>query len=334
MKSFDQIISELKRGQFAPVYFLMGEESYFIDKITSFVQDNILSEAEKSFDQTVLYGKDTDIVTIINIAKRFPMMSTHQVVIVKEAQNLKSIDELSYYLAQPQKSTILLFSYKYGKLNKNKKIFKELDKKAVVFESNKLYENMIPAWIKDYLSLKKIDIQPESSALLVEYLGDDLSKIAGELDKLIITLPENERTITKLHIERNIGISKDFNNFELHKALGQKNIFKANQIIQYFEKNPRNNPINVTISLLYYFFSRILLYHFEKDKSKQNIASVLKINPYFLKDYTTAARNYSIRKVVQIIALLREYDLRSKGVNNLSASEGDLLKELTYKILH
>ncbi len=331
---FDSILSDLKQKKFAPVYLFMGEETYFIDELSNYISENILTEEEKSFNYSVLYGKDTDAATVINTSKRFPMMSSHQVVILKEAQNLKGIDDLIYYVEKPQPATILVINYKYGKLNKTKKLYKAFKKNAVVFESDKLYDDKIPSWINQYLKNKKVDIKPEASILLVEFLGNNLSKVAKELDKLIITLPPGQKEITKDHIEKNIGISKDFNNFELQKALAKKDNFKAMQIVDYFSKNPKDNPIVVTITSLYFYFSKLLSYHFLKDKSKSSVASQLKINPYFVNEYVAASKIYKAGKVIKIISLLREYDLKSKGYKNASTSDGELLREMVYKIMH
>ncbi|MFO7829121.1 MAG: DNA polymerase III subunit delta [Bacteroidales bacterium] len=335
MIKYDQILSDLKNRIFKPIYFLFGDEPYFIDLITKYIQENVLSESEKAFNQTVLYGKDNDIYNVINAAKRFPMMANHQVILVREAQNIKDIEPLIHYATSPLKSTILVINYKYKTLDKRKKLYKVLQDNAVVFESRKLYDNEIPVWINNYVKTKNRNIDPNAGMLLNEYLGNDLSKIANELDKLIITLPENEVKITTLHIERNIGISKDYNNFELHKALTQKNVLKANRIVNYFAHNPKDNPITLTLTTLYMFYSKVLAYHFIKNKNdKRGVAATLKVNPYFVGDYETAAKQYNPKKVVDIIELLRAYDLRSKGYNNVSTSHGELLKELIYKILH
>jgi DNA polymerase-3 subunit delta len=334
MMNFEDIIKDLKKEAYAPIYFLMGEEPYFIDVITKHIHDHVLTEDEKTFNQTVLYGKDTDTSAIVDISRRYPMMAKYQVVIIKEAQNLKKLEELIPYTKQPQKSTILVFNYKYKKLAKNTKIYKALEKEAIIFESKKLYDSKIPNWVTKYIKHKKCSIAPEAAALIAENLGNDLSKIANELEKLIITLPEGTQKITAEHIEKNIGISKDFNNFELQKAISQRNIIKANKIISHFAKNPKSNPFVLTINSLYFYFSKLLKFHFLKDKSPGSVASHLKINPYFVKEYQQAARNYPTKKVVQIISILREYDMKSKGVGSLSAPEGDLLKELIYKIMH
>ncbi|MCD6556938.1 MAG: DNA polymerase III subunit delta [Bacteroidales bacterium] len=331
--TYQEILKELKNKIYKPIYFLFGEESYFIDKITDYISDNVLNEGEKSFNQIILYGKDSQIEDIINNAKRFPMMANHQVLIVKEAQNLKHIEKLAFYAEQPLKSTILVFNYKYKKLDKRTKLYKLLNKTAVLFESKKLYENQIPAWINSYLKEKKYTATPVSTQLLTDFLGTDLSKITNELDKLMISLPEGT-SITPEHIEKNIGISKDFNNFELQNALINRDVLKANRIIQHFARNPKDNPIVVTIITLFSLFSKILNYHFLSDKNKNNVASVLKVNPYFVKDYVKAAQIYNTRKTVAVISLLRKYDMKTKGYNNVSTSHEDLLKELIFKILH
>ncbi len=333
--TFEQILSDLKNKIYKPIYFLSGEEPYFIDLITKYISDNVLTDAEKSFNQTILYGKETEIHTVINTAKRFPMMANHQVVIIKEAQNIKKIEDLIHYAEKPLNSTLLVINYKYKTLDKRKKLYKVISEKGILFESKKLYDNEIPGWINTYLKNKNKTIDPGAGALLNEYLGNDLSKIANELDKLIITLPDGKPNITTSHIERNIGISKDYNNFELHKALTQKNILKANRIVNYFSHNPKDNPFTLTISTLYHFYSKVLAYHFIKDKrDRRNIAATLKVNPYFIGDYEKAAKQYNPKKTVEIISLLREYDLKSKGYKNVSTSHGELLKELVYKILH
>ncbi|NJM17192.1 MAG: DNA polymerase III subunit delta [Bacteroidales bacterium] len=330
---YESIIKELKAGQYKPVYFLMGEEPYYIDKITEYISINILSEADKAFNQTVIYGKDAEAATVINAAKRFPMMCEYQVVIVKEAQQIKNIDDLVYYVQRPLKSTILVINYKYKKLDKRKKLYKEIEKNGVIFDSAKLYDNEVPGWIASYLKSQRLTISPTASLLLAESLGNDLSKISNELEKLKLTLPSGETAVTESHIEKTIGISKDYNNFELHKALTQRKVLKANQIINYFGANPNQNPMVLTITSLYFFFSKVLMYHFLPDKSQQVAAAALKVR-LFVKDYASAAKSYPIPKAVEIISLLREYDLKSKGVNNTSTPDGQLLKELVFKILH
>jgi DNA polymerase-3 subunit delta len=332
--TYESILADLKKKKYYPIYFLMGDESYYIDKITDYIASNVVSESEKAFNQVVLYGKDVSISEVINAAKRFPMMAKHQVVIIKESQNIRNIEDLVYYAQQPLNSTLLVINYKYKKLDKRKKVYKELEKRGVLFESKKLYEDKIPDWITKYLTAKKYEIQPTGSLMLTEFLGTNLSKIVSELDKLIITLPEGEKLITPIHIEENIGISKDFNNIELQKALINKDHVKVYRIVDHFAKNQKDNPIVVTITILYMFFNKALVYYFLKDKSKMSVAAALKINPYFVGDYQRAAKQFPPKKSVHIISLLRKYDLKSKGVGNTSASPGELLKELVYCILN
>ena len=332
--TFEEILKDLKNKKYWPVYFLMGEEPYYIDLITDYIEKNLLGEEEKSFNQTVLYGRDSDVPGIINAARKFPMMSSQQVVIVKEAQELARIEDLIHYVENPLASTLLVINYKYKKLDKRKKLYKAIDQKGIILDSRRLYDDKIPGWINSYLLSRGKKIEPKAAMILTEYLGSDLGKIAGELEKLSLVLDEGEETINSRHIEENIGISKDYNNFELNNALAQRNILKANRIVRYFESNPRANPVTLSITSMYFFFSKLLNYHFLKDRSRRNAASVLKIDPYFVQDYEKAARNYDPTRTVRIISLLREFDLKSKGFGNISISHGDLLKELVYKILH
>jgi len=312
----------------------MGEEAFYIDKISNYIENNVLKEEEKGFNQIVLYGRDVSIDDIIGHAKRYPMMADKQVVIVKEAQDLsRTIENLISYVENPQPSTILVLCYKYKTLDKRKKLSKIIAKNGCLFESKKLYESQVSEWIASNLKDKGYQIEPKAGYMLVEFLGTNLSKIDNELEKLILILPK-ETVITPAHIEKNIGISKDFNNFELRKAVGEKQIVKVNQIANYFSQNPKSNPLVMTISLLNSFFTQLLMYHGLKDKGKINVAKVLRINPYFVNEYQSAARNYPMRKVAQIIALLREADLKSKGVGASNLPHGDILKELLFKVMH
>lgn len=332
--TFEEIMADLRNRIYKPVYFLAGEEPYYIDLISDHIEETVLPEAEKAFNQIMFYGEDTTVSTVIETSRRFPMMSNHQVIIVKEAQALKKIEDLSWYVEKPLVSTILVINYKYKVLDKRTKLYKLIDSSAVYFESNRLRDYQVPQWIEKYLMVKGVKSDPNASAMLTEYLGTDLHKIVNELDKLLITLPAGKPVITTELIEKNIGISKDFNNFELQKAVGEKNIYKANMIVHYFANNPRDNPINLTIASLFSYFSKLLTYQYLPDKSKNNVASVLKINPFFVKDYEISATKYDARKTVQVISLLRTYDMKSKGYGDLSSTPGDLLKELVYKILH
>jgi DNA polymerase-3 subunit delta len=332
--SYEEIISDLKKRIFKPVYFFAGEEPYYIDLLTDYIENNVLNEAERSFNQVIYYGEDITIPAIIEQSRRFPMMASHQVVIIKEAQTLKKIDDLVIYVEKPLQSTILVINYKYKSVDKRTKLYKVLEKHAVYFESARLRDYQVPAWIEKYLMTRGIKIDPAASAMLTEYLGTDLHKIVNELDKLIITMEGGKPFITTSLIEKNIGISKEFNNFELQKAVGEKNVLKANMIVHYFANNPKDNPITLSIASLFSFFSKLLTYHYLPDKSKNNVAAFLKINPYFVKDYELSASKYNISKTVQSISLLRTYDMKSKGYGDLSSEPGDLLKELIFKILH
>ena len=332
MDEVKQLVTDIKNGQIKPIYFLMGEEPYYIDKISDFIEDTVLSEDEKGFNQVVLYGRDITIDDIVENAKRYPMMSERQVVIVKEAQDLsRTIEKLVAYAENPQLSTVLVLNYKYKKIDKRKALYKAIKKVGVVYESKKLYENQVADWIRRVLSAKKYTIVPKAAQMLVEFLGTDLSKINNELEKLQIILPQGTQ-ITPVHIEENIGISKDYNNFELRKAIGERNVVRAHQIINYFAENPKDNPMVVTVSLLFIFFSQLLQFHGLSDKSPRNVASVLKINPYFVNEYIFAAKNFPMKKVSTVISTLREFDVKSKGVGSNAVPQGDLLKELMVRI--
>ena len=333
--TYEEIARNLKNKIYSPVYFLMGEEDYYIDRISDYIMDTVLTETEKEFNLTLLYGSDTDIVSIINAARRYPMMSKYQVVIVREAQNLKNLDELIHYLQKPMSSTILVMCYKHGTLDRRKKITAELEKAGVLFESKKLKDTQLPGFISSYLKRKQVEIEPKASEMMAEFVGTDLNRMAGELEKLIITLPAGQKRITAEQIERNIGISKDYNNFELRNALIEKDVFKANQIVKYFEENPKTNPLQMTLSVLFNFFSNLMLAYYAPDKSEQGIANQLGLkSSWQSKDYMVAMRKYSGVKVMQIIGEIRYCDAKSKGVGNPSLGDGDLLRELVYKILH
>ncbi len=334
MSDVAKIVSDIKNGNIKPIYFLMGEEPYYIDKISEYIEKNILNEEEKGFNQMVLYARDIAVEDIIDNAKRFPMMSDRQVVIVKEAQDLsKTIEKLSSYAENPQPSTVLVVNYKYKKIDKRKALYKTIQKNGLVYESKKLFENQVADWIRRVLSGRKYKIDAKAAVMLVEFLGNDLSKISNELEKLMLILPTGS-TIDPKDIEENIGISKDYNNFELRKAVGERNIVKVNRIINYFSQNQRSNPIVLTIASLNSFFTQLLIYHSLKDKSRNNVARVLKISPFFASDYTVASKNYPMRKVSMVISFLREADVKSKGVGANALPSGDLLKELMFKIIH
>ncbi|CAN5477098.1 DNA polymerase III subunit delta [soil metagenome] len=343
LKTYEELQRDLKNKIYSPIYFLQGEEAYYIDQIAEIIEKEVLGEMEKEFNQTVVYGRECEALSLISTAKRYPMMSNYQVVIVKEAQDMKTLlgkkdekddkDPLLNYVSNPLPSTLLVFCCKYKTLDKRTKFYKAIEKHGVVFESKKIYENKVPEWIEKYLAKKDFKIKPRASQLMADHLGNDLSRVANECDKLLINVKKGE-TIDVHNIETNIGISKEFNIFELQKALGSRNVLQANRIVNYFKANPKNSPIQVTMANFYLYFSKVLLYHSLPDKSKLTVAAALKVNPYFVEDYMEAGKNFNLPKVSSILTQLREYDLKSKGVNNISTNEGELLRELVYKILH
>ena len=334
MMSYDEITKELKSGTYRPIYFLMGDEPYFIDVICDYIAKNALSEADKGFNQLVMYGKDTDPVTITHAARKYPMMAQRQVVIVKEAQNIKDIEELSTYVEKPLLSTILVICYKYKTLDKRKKLGKLVEKAGVLFESKKLYDNQVPKWIESYAKSIGISLNPKAILLLAEFIGSDLSAIVSSIEKLKVAVPKETKTITPDLVEYNIGFSKDYNNFELQNAIINRDVLKATKIVKAFSQNMKANPIQVTIVTLFGFFQKLMIYHYLPDKSQSSAASALKVGPYFVKDYETAARNYNARRVVRIISLLREFDMKSKGFESTNTDGGELLTQLIFKIMH
>jgi len=344
-------MSELKSKVYHPVYFLMGDEPYFIDLISDYIENNVLDEMEKEFNQTVLYGGDVSADDVFGAAKRFPMMSEYQVIIVKEAQNIRQLAEkqkeregkkkdkeetklpIELYLENPLKSTILVICYKYKSLDKRTSISKLIDKNAVLFKSKKLWDNQIAGWIDNYVKGKGFILNPKASAVLAESLGTGLSKITNELDKLMINLPPKSE-ITLDIIQRNIGISKEYNVFELQNAIGKKEVLKANRIVNYFGANPKDHPLVMTVAILYTYFCKLMLFHYLPDKSKNGVAKGLGVSWNFADDYLVAGNNYKMEKIKRVFSYLREYDLKSKGVDAGSSSEGELLKEMVFKIMH
>jgi DNA polymerase III subunit delta len=332
MNTTNQLITDIKEGKIAPIYFLMGEEAYYIDAISDYIESNVLAEDEKGFNQMVLYGKDVSVQDIVSNAKRYPMMAERQVIIVKEAQNLiKTIEQLVDYAKNPQPTTVLVFNYKYKTLDKRKALYKTLSKAAVVFESKKIYEDKIPSWIQSFLRSKQISITPKAALMLTEFLGNDLSKIANELNKLEIVVG-TKKEITPEIIEENIGISKDYNNFELQKALGNLDHKKAYQIVHYFAQNSKQHPFVLTISILYLYFTKLMTLHTVRDRNPGAVAKALGVNPYFVNEYIAVSRNYPMKRISGVLQTLRTYDTKSKGVGaNLSPK--DLYNELIYNIL-
>ncbi len=343
-KSYDQIIAEIRKGTFSPVYFLVGEEPYFIDQITDLIEKEALPEEMKAFNQMVFYGKDSRLQTITETAMRHPMMSERQVVIVREAQELDEMSReearlpLEKYVENPNPATILLFAYKHKSFDKRTKLSKTLrskeNKQCVYLETKKISEYKIPDWITGYFSGKGLSIDMKASMMLSEYVGNSISNLINEMEKLIIAVPEGTKTITPAHIEKYIGYSKDYNIFELQKAISSGNVAKANQIAFHFCKNPKAHPMPVTMAVLYLFFVKVLLYQQLRQKPRKELMSALRVSNYALRDYERAARKYSPAKLTGIIAALRKTDARSKGIGNRSADTCDLLKEIIYYILH
>ena len=337
MKELELIFKNIKTKEFLPIYFFHGEEAYYIDAAVKALENDVLTEDEKAFNQTVVYGKDTNYNEILSLAKQYPMMGDKQLIIVKEAQDLKFNDEetkiLEKYVENPVESTILVFAHKHKKVDSRKKVFKTLDKAKMLFHSESVKDYNLAKWIDDEARNLQIKLAPGISQLLADYLGNDLSRIANELNKMKLVLKDGEVLDGKL-VETHIGISKEFNVFELQKALGKKDANTAFKIAYYMGKNPKTNPIVMTIGNLYNFFSNVVLYHTVSHQSPPTIASELGINPYFVKDYAEAARLYPLKFATRIISVLREIDLKSKGLGAVNMDEGELLKEMVYKIIN
>jgi len=338
IKNYKQIFEDIDNKVYHPVYVLYGEEPYYIDIISNYIENNILSETEKEFNFTVLYGKDTNVQNIISIVKRFPMMANYQVVILKESQHLDKIEELESYIINPVKTTIFVICYKYKKFDNRTKFAKIIQENSILFESNKLYEDQIINWIYEYLKEKKLNITPHACSLIAEYLGNNLSSIANELNKLAINIKEGE-TITENIVEQHIGISREFNVFELQNALAERNKFKSFRIVHYFTANIKENPIPKIAPMLFDFFVKVMITHTiikKNNASDREIASEIKVNPYYIKNYKIASKKYTENQLKQIFGILREYDLKSKGVQNteIYADDSELMKEMIYKIIN
>jgi DNA polymerase-3 subunit delta len=354
MKEINQLMLDLKRKIFKPVYFLSGEEPYYIDLVSDYIEKNALDENDREFNQDVVYGKDVDLPSVLGLAKQFPMMSDYKVVIVKEAQNLKelaktssedegektkspasagALAQLTAYVQNPLKSSILVFCYKYKTIDKRSAAAKALQKNAVFIETKKLYDNQVPEWITNYVKDHKYSIGPKASYLLSEFIGNDLSRITNEIDKLLINIPPGTE-ITPAHIQDNIGISREYNVFELQDALANRDVLKANRIVNHFAGNEKDNSPIMVLATLYSYFTKVLIYHELPDKSKFSAAQALGVNPYFIEGYGRAASNFNAGKLKQVFGYLKECDLKTKGIDNASVAGGELLKELVYKILH
>lgn len=329
MKQFDTLRQNIGNKKLLPIYFLHGEEPFFIDEICDLIAETVLTEEEKGFNQSILFGKETSISDIISTSRRYPMMADHQVVIVKEAQHLsRNIDEFLAYVDKPQPSTILVIAYKYQKLDKRKKLGKILDQSGYLFESNRLYDNQIPTWITSWLKSQGKSISPKGSMMIADYLGNDLSKLVGELKKLFIVLGDQSKEITPTHIEENIGASKDFNNFELLTAIGLKNQMKVSRILNYFSENPKEHPFVSTTGVLYGYFAKLMKLHGLKGTSDAQMAKTIGVNPYFFNEYKEASGHYPMKKISTILSGLRELDLKSKGVGAQNINDRELFKEL------
>ena len=331
---YQKILSDLRDKKYGSVYFLEGEEPYYIDVVSDYILENVLTESEKSFNQTLLYGKDISLDTILTAARRYPMMAERQVVVIREAQNIRDIDELTSYVEKPAPTTLLVICYKYKNIDKRKKLYKAVQKHGVYLESKPLYENQVPGWIVDYLKTQKLGIEPKAVQMIADHVGNNLQRIVNELDKVIFSaIPGTSITVDD--VEKNIGISKEYNIFEYQKALGAKDLYKANRIVNYMIQNEKANPMIMIVGILVSFFRKILTFHSIENKSNTGeVAQKLGVSPFFLNDYLTAARNFPLQKAILAVSLIREYDLRSKGARGGTTDNGELLRELTYKILH
>ncbi|MGM9797323.1 MAG: DNA polymerase III subunit delta [Parabacteroides sp.] len=334
--SYELICKEIAERKFSPVYVLMGEEPFFIDQITDLLVENVLAEEERDFNQSIFYGADTDAVSVINAARRFPMMSEHQLIVVKEAQLMRDIELLSAYVKHPLASTVLVINYKYKTLDRRKTLAAAVEKNGILFESKKIPDYKMPGFITGLLQQRSLTIDAKAAQMLSDFLGNDLNRLCKELDKLVIIMAQTgSKRVTPELVERNIGISKEYNNFELIKALATKDVLKANRIAQYFEKNPKNNPLQMTLAVLFNYFSNLLIAYYSKDRSETGLMAALGLrNAFQLKDYQMGMKHYSAMKVFLSIGEIRKADAASKGVDNASASDADLLKELLYKIMH
>jgi DNA polymerase-3 subunit delta len=336
--TFDTILSDLRQKKYYPIYFLMGQEPFFIDKISDYIEQNVLAEEEKDMNLKVLYGKDTKLEQVIMEAKQFPFMADYRVVILKEAQNLdkseKQLEKLEFYTQNIPKNTILVICYKFKVADRRKKYIKDVENNGVLFSSATLYDNRVPVWIINYCKNLSLQIDEGAADMLAKHIGNDLSRITTEIDKLLILLPKGTKTITTEIIEKNVGISKSFNNFELTKALGQKEILLANRIVAYFGQNPKDFAIQVTLATMFNYFVNLLHYQLLENKSQAYVAAVLGINPYFVSEYAVAARFYPTPKLREIIHQIRIADAKSKGFGAVSPTSEYILKELVFKILH
>ena len=335
-KTFQDIMKDLKARRFSPIYILMGEEAYYIDQITNYIAENVLTPAEQDFNLNICFGADVSAVQVTDMAKRFPMMAEYQVVIVKEAQNIHSLDALEKYLKNPAKTTILVWCHKNGKIDARKKVISLAEAHGVVFESKKLKEYQLAGFMQNYLAAKKITIEPKATQMMADHIGSDLSRLTSELDKVALSLSENDKRITPDIVEKEVGVSKNFNTFELRDAIVNRNVFNANQIVNYFTRNPKAGSLYSFLPLLFSYFQNLMIvFYSPNNKSESDIAQILGLkNNWGAKEYIIGMRNYSARKTMDIIAKIREVDAKSKGLNNVSTGAGDLMKEVIFFILH
>ena len=335
--TYSSIMKELQSGQYRPVYYLMGDEAYYIDKISDYIAEHALQPEERDFNQTIMFGSDVSASQIADAARRYPMMAERQVVIVKEAQNLKNTDALEKYMKQPLQSTVLVICHKNGKIDGRKREYvKAVQQAGILFESQKLKERDLPTFIENYVKQKNAAIDPKSTQLIADAIGADLSRLVGELEKVLLGLPEDNKRITPQVVEDRIGVSKDFNGFELRDAIVNKNVFKANQIVKYFEKNPKAGSIYSFLPMLFNYFQNLMLAYYCPEKgSQERVAEWLELrSPWAAKDYMTGMRNFTAMKTMQIISKLREIDAKSKGLDNPNTPPEELVKELIFFILH
>ena len=335
-KTFQDIMKDLKARRFSPIYILMGEEAYYIDQITNYIAENVLTPAEQDFNLNICFGADVSAVQVTDMEKRFPMMAEYQVVIVKEAQNIHSLDALEKYLKNPAKTTILVWCHKNGKIDARKKVISLAEAHGVVFESKKLKEYQLAGFMQNYLAANKITIEPKATQMMADHIGADLSRLTSELDKVALSLSENDKRITPDIVEKEVGVSKNFNTFELRDAIVNRNVFKANQIVNYFISNPKAGSLYSFLPLLFSYFQNLMIvFYSPNNKSESDIAQILGLkNNWGAKEYIIGMRNYSARKTMDIIAKIREVDAKSKGLNNVSTGAGDLMKEVIFFILH
>lgn len=334
--TFDGIMRDLRERKYLPVYILMGDEAYYIDRIADYIAENVLLPEERDFNRMVIFGSETTAVQVVDQARRYPMMSEYQVVIVKEAQNVRSLEPLERYLKSPVKSTILVWCHKNGSIDRRKKILSLAENVGVVFESKKLRDYELPRFIESYLKQRGANADQKSMQMISDHIGADLHRLTSELDKLFLAMSENDRCVTPELVESQIGVSKEFNSFELRNAIVMKDIFKANQIIKYFDNNPKAGSLYAFLPLLFNFFQNLMIAHYSpKNSLEKDIAETLDLrNVWGAKDYVTGLRNYSARKTMGIISKIREIDAKSKGVDNPSTGVGELMKELIFFILH